>query len=232
MPEALAVNVESLIASAPWLALGAVFLGGLLTASNPCVLAMIPLSMAYVGGAEGATNWKRSLGFSLCMVVGLSLTFAALGVLASLLGGAVGGSTRVWGVVVALICLAMGLHLMDVLTIPIPPVAKVEPKARGALGAFLLGVLFGFVSTPCAGPILVVLLAYLATQGASPLYGGGLLLSYALGHSALIILAGTSMGVARGLLASERLAEWTGVLKKVAGGVITALGVYFAVGAI
>ena len=232
MHEALAANVESLIASAPWVALGAVFLGGLLTASNPCVLAMIPLSVAYVGGAEGATNWKRSLGFSLCMVLGLSLTFAVLGVLASLLGGAVGGSKQVWSWVVAVVCIVMGLHLMEVLTIPIPAVVKVEPKARGALGAFLLGVLFGFVSTPCAGPILVVLLAYLATQGASPLFGGALLLSYALGHSALIIVAGTSMGAARGLLASERFGKWSGRLKKVAGGVIIAVGIYFVLQAI
>ncbi len=232
MHEALADNVQSLIGSAPWLAFGAVFVGGLLTASNPCVLAMIPLSVAYVGGTEGATNWKRSLGFAFCMVLGLSLTFAILGVLASLLGGAVGGSTQIWNWVVAGVCITMGLHLMEVLTVPIPAVAKVQPSTRGALGAFLLGILFGFVSTPCAGPILVVLLAYLATQGASPIFGGGLLLTYALGHSALIIVAGTSMGIARGLLSSERFAHWTGILKKVAGAVIIIVGIYFVIQAI
>ena len=99
-------------------------------------------------------------------------------------------------------------------------------------GALLLGVLFGFVSTPCAGPILIVLLAYLATQGASPLYGGGLLVTYALGHSMLIIIAGTSMGAARGLMASERFTKWGGILKKVAGGVIVVLGVYFVLQAL
>jgi len=230
--EALAANVESLLASAPWLALGLVFLGGLLTAANPCVLAMIPLSVAYVGGTEGATNWKRSLGFSLCMVLGLSLTFAALGVIAGLVGSAVGGGRQLWNAIIAVVCLVMGLHLMEVVTVPIPAAARFEPKARGAVGAFLLGVLFGFVSTPCAGPILLVLLAYLATQDASPLYGGLLLLSYALGHSALIIVVGTSMGVARGLLSSDRLARWTGGLKKLAGAVVVALGVYFLLQAI
>jgi cytochrome c biogenesis protein CcdA len=230
--EALAENVQSLIGSAPWLAFGAVFVGGLLTASNPCVLAMIPLSVAYVGGTEGATNWKRSLGFSLCMVLGLSLTFAALGVVAGLLGGSLGGNKQLWTWIVAAVCVVMGLHLMEVLTVPIPPVTTVQPGTRGALGALLLGVLFGFVSTPCAGPILIVLLAYLATQGASPLYGGGLLLAYALGHSALIIVAGTSMGVARGLLSSDRFGKWTGTLKKVAGAVIIAVGIYFVIQAV
>lgn len=226
--ETLAANVQGLIEQSPWLAFAAVLLGGVLTACNPCVLAMIPLSVAYVAGAEGATNWKRSLGFSLCMVVGLSVTFAALGVLASLLGGAVGGSKQTWNWVVAAVCIVMGLHFMEVLTVPIPKMANVQPTTRGALGALLLGVLFGLVSTPCAGPILVVLLAYLATRGASPLYGGSLLFTYALGHSALILLAGTSMGLARGLLASDRFNRGVAVSKKVAGAVIILVGLYFA----
>jgi len=228
----LAAHIEAVIHQAPWLAFGAVFLGGLLTACNPCVLAMIPLGVAYVGGAEGASDWKRALGFSFCMVLGLSVVFAVLGVLASLLGTAVGGSSRLWSLLVAGVCLVMGLHLMEVLNFPIPAVTRVQPGARGALGAFLLGALFGFVSTPCAGPILVVLLAYLGTHGASPLYGGGLLLTYALGHSALILVAGTSMGIARGLMTSARFHKAVAITKKVAGAVIIAVGVYFVLQAV
>ncbi|MGQ9730280.1 MAG: cytochrome c biogenesis CcdA family protein, partial [Candidatus Zipacnadales bacterium] len=153
-------------------------------------------------------------------------------VLASLLGGAVGSNRAYWTWAVAIVCLLMGLHLMEVLNIPLPAVTKVQPGTRGALGALLLGVLFGFVSTPCAGPILIVLLASLATQGVSPVYGGGLLLTYALGHSMLIIVAGTSMGLARGILASERFAKSAAVLKKVAGGVIVMLGVHFTLQAL
>jgi cytochrome c-type biogenesis protein len=230
--ESFAESVQQVIHSNPWLGIGVVFVGGLLTASNPCVLAVIPLSIAYVGGVEGATNWKRSLGFSLCMALGLSATFAVLGVLASLLGGAVGGDKRIWNIIVAAVCLVMGLHLMEVVNFPVPAVARAQPTTRGALGALILGVLFGLVATPCAGPILVVLLAYLTTQGASPVYGGALLLTYGMGHCALIIVAGTSMGAARGLLESRRFAKWTAACKKVAGGIIVAVGIYFLLGAI
>ncbi|MGD8239069.1 MAG: cytochrome c biogenesis protein CcdA [Armatimonadota bacterium] len=230
--ESLAETIQETVQASPWLAIGIVFVGGLLTASNPCVIAVIPLSIAYVGGVAGATNWKRSLGFSLCMALGLSATFAVLGVVASLVGGAVGGSRRIWNLVIGGVCLVMGLHLMEVLKFQIPRIANVQPAARGALGALLLGVLFGLVSTPCAGPILVVLLAYLGTQGASPLYGGALLLAYGMGHCALIIVAGTSMGVARGLLESRRFARWVGVCKKLAGAIIVAVGVYFVLQAV
>jgi cytochrome c-type biogenesis protein len=225
--ESFAQTVQEAIQANPWVGIGVVFVGGLLTASNPCVLAVIPLSIAYVGGVEGATNWRRSLGFSLCMALGLSATFAVLGVLASLLGGAVGGSRRMWSMIIAAVCLLMGLHLMGVVNVPVPAVGRVQPATRGALGALLLGVLFGLVATPCAGPILLVLLAYLSTQGASPVYGGALLLAYGLGHSALIIVAGTSMGAARGLLESTRFTRWTAACKKVAGAIIVAIGVYF-----
>ncbi len=227
MGESLAGNVEGLIAHSPLVALAVVWLGGVLTAANPCVLAMIPLSIAYCGGTDGATNWKRSLLYALLMVAGLSLTFAVLGVLAGIVGGAVGGGTRMWSWVIAVVCVVMGLHLMEVVTIPIPAVTRFQPETRGAAGAFMLGILFGFVSTPCAGPILLVLLAYVATAGANPLYGGALLLSYALGHSALIIVAGTSAGLARGLLSSERFAASATIARKIAGGIIVALGIWF-----
>lgn len=50
MIDTLLSNVDQYIHGNPWLALVGVFLGGLLTASNPCVLAMIPLMIGFVAG--------------------------------------------------------------------------------------------------------------------------------------------------------------------------------------
>lgn len=213
----------------PWLAIAAVFLGGLLTASNPCVLAMIPLTMSFVaGGKPGEGGLLRAAGFSGLFVLGLSITFTALGMVAALAGTIYGDVSSVWSWVVAAVCLVMGLHLMGVLRFTIPTFLNVQPKTRGALGALLLGLLFGLVSTPCAAPILVVLLTYLAGSGASVAYGGFLLLVYALGHSALILVAGTSMGAAKKLIESKRMTKATDVVRRVAGGVIVLVGAYFA----
>ena len=83
-------------------------------------------------------------------------------------------------------------------------------------------------SAPCAAPILVVLLTYLAGSGSSVVYGGLLLLVYALGHSVLILIAGTSMGAARKLIESKKMTSTLAWLRRGAGLVIVLVGVYFA----
>ena len=212
----------------PWLALLAVFVGGVLTAASPCVLAMIPLMMGYVAGQEAEPRGlRRSLTFSLLFIAGLSMTFMALGMTAALAGQLYGDVSVFWNWVVVVVCLAMGLHLMGLVHVPIPNVIRTQPKLRGALGALVLGLLFGFVSAPCAAPILVVILTYLAGADASPLWGGLLLLAYGLGHSVLILVAGTSMGAAQALIASKGFVGTTEWLRRGAGVVIVLVGVYF-----
>jgi len=213
----------------PWLAVVAVFVGGVLTASNPCVLAMIPLMMSFVAGRkDDRTGPLRALAYSLVFVLGLALTFTAMGVFAALAGRVYGDVSGVWKWVVAGVCLVMGLHLMGVLNFTIPTPIKTPPRVRGFIGAFLLGLLFGIVSAPCAAPILIVILTYLAGSGASVLYGALLLLVYAIGHSVLIIAAGTSIGAARKLIESKRVTKATELMRRAAGGAIVLVGVYFA----
>jgi cytochrome c biogenesis protein CcdA len=222
-------NAGQYVHTNAWLALAAVFVGGMLTASNPCVLAMIPLMMSFVAGSKTTkSSVPRAFLFSFLFVLGLAVTFTALGMIAALAGKMYGDVGAVWNWLVAAVCLLMGLHLMEVLNVPIPSLGgRVQPKTRGMLGAFFLGLLFGLVSAPCAGPILIVLLTYLAGAGASVTWGGTLLLVYALGHSVLILVAGTSMGAARVLIESRRTATVLLGLRRSAGLVIIAVGIYF-----
>jgi cytochrome c-type biogenesis protein len=227
--EALLANVGEYVHTSPWLALVAVFLGGVLTASNPCVLATIPLMMSFVAGRKegGATLW-RSFGYSLTFVLGLDAMFAGMGVAAALAGSLYGDISGVWKWVVAVVCVVMGLHLMDLIRVPIPGLTRFQPKVGGFVGALLLGLLFGLVSAPCAGPILIVLLTYLAGSSASVAWGALLLLVYGLGHSLLVIVAGTSVGVAQRILSSRGLGVATTWLRRSAGLVIVGVGLFFA----
>lgn len=230
MLDRFVANANQYIHASPWLALGAVFVGGILTASNPCVLAMIPLMMSFVAGRkEDELGVGRAFLSSLVFVLGLAVTFTVLGMIAALAGKLYGDVSAVWNWIVAAVCAVMGLHLMGVLTVPIPSLGgKLQPKTRGLFGAFVLGLLFGVVSAPCAAPILVVLLTYLAGSGASVTWGGTLLLVYALGHSVLILIAGTSMGAARQLIENQKATRALELLRRGAGAAIVLVGFYFA----
>ena len=75
-------------------------------------------------------------------------------------------------------------------------------------------------------PILVVVLSYVASKG-NVVYGGILLFTYALGHSVLILVAGSSMGLAETLVNSKGLKKASEVLKKASGVLILLVAVYF-----
>ena len=230
MLDGLLENAGQYIQTNPWLGIVAVFVGGMLTASNPCVLAMIPLTMSFVAGQKDqqAGPW-RAFFFSLVFVLGLAVTFTVLGMVAALAGSMYGEVSGVWTWIVAAVCMVMGLHMLGVLNFTIPMPFSVQPKTRGVVGALLMGLLFGVVSAPCAAPILVVLLTYLAGSGASVTYGAFLLLVYALGHSALILVAGTSMGLARKLIESKGVTRATDIMRRAAGVVIIGVGVFFII---
>ncbi|MBI5017883.1 MAG: cytochrome c biogenesis protein CcdA [Deltaproteobacteria bacterium] len=226
MIQGLLDNAETLVTTNPWLAFVAVFVGGALTASNPCVLAMIPLVIGFVGGYDGISGWRKSFRFSLIFVFGLAVSFTIMGVIAITLGRLFGDVGSFWPWIIAVVCLAMAAHLWDLWTFSMPErLTRYRPRHAGALGAVTLGMLFGLVSAPCAAPILVVVLTYIASKGNLP-YGLALLWTYAVGHCVLIVVAGTSMGVAKHLIASKGLGRANLVFKRAAGVLIALVGVY------
>jgi len=224
--ESILGDINGIIQTSPWLAPLAVFFGGALTASNPCVLAMIPLMMAFVGAYQGTSGARKAFSFSLLFVVGLTITFTLLGLVAAVMGRLLGDVGRFWPYLVAAVCFIMGLHLMGIWNFDLPLPQAWKPKQAGPWGAFLLGLLFGVVSTPCATPILAVLLVYIASKG-NLAYGGLLLFLYALGHCALILIAGTSMGLAKRLIESRGLNTSLAYLRKGSGVLIILIGFYF-----
>lgn len=219
-------NAEQIIQTNPWLAFLVVFIGGLLTASNPCVLAMIPLMIGFIGGTKEIVGFRKAFIFSTLFVIGLSITFGIMGIIAATTGSLLGDVGNFWRYIVVAVCFIMGIHLLEIIKIPIPSLQIKHNKLTGVIGALLMGMLFGVVSTPCAVPILAVILVLIAAEG-NMIYGLGLLFSYALGHCVLIVVAGTSIGAAKNLLESKRFQRVGFYLRKVAAVLIILVGVYF-----
>jgi len=224
--EALLQNIQSIVQNQHGLAFIAVFAGGLISASSPCVLAAIPLIIGYVGGySEG--NKKKAALFSLVFVLGLSITFTLLGAAASVMGQFLGFMGKWLYLGLALIAVLMGLQLMGIISIPMPFQKTRAVKTKGLFGAFLLGLLTGTVSSPCATPVLAVILAYVSTQG-DIIYGGSLLFVYALGHCALIFIAGLSIGLTESLVSSKGIKNFSMYSKRFSGVLLTLAGIYIA----
>jgi len=93
------------------------------------------------------------------------------------------------------------------------------------LGAFFLGLIFGIVSSPCATPILALILTFVATKGEIA-YGTSLLFVYALGHCALIFLSGTATGFAESFTKSKGISNLTTWAKRIGGSIVALVGVY------
>jgi cytochrome c-type biogenesis protein len=208
----------------PILGYGAAYVGGVIATASPCILASIPLVIGFVGGyAEGRK--KQAFFYSLTFVVGLALVMSVLGAMAALMGTMFGQVGTYWYFVVAVILMVMGLQLSGMINLKLGGVSqKFLPQRTGLIGALILGALFGLVLSPCASPVLAVILTLAAVKG-EVAYGSTLLFAYALGQGTLIILAGTFTGVIESFLQSKG-AKFGTIMQRVAGVLIFLVGAY------
>jgi cytochrome c-type biogenesis protein len=211
---------QSAATAPPVVMLLLVFLGGVVSSASPCVLAAVPLVIATVGG--GATSRGRALTLSLAFVAGLALCFTALGAAAALTGSLIGDVSWLWKAVLAVVLIVMGLHLTGLVTLPLPQLDGRRLRGAGLAGAFGLGALTGTLSSPCATPILVVVLSLVAFER-KVLWGTTLLAAYSLGHVVLLLAAGTASGFAAAYLGS-RAAVWVNRVHQVFGVILAAVG--------
>ena len=202
-----------------------VFLGGVVTSLGPCNVATIPLIVGYVGGSHDLSR-RRAFVLSSTFALGLAITFMLLGVVAALVGGLIGGTSRVWFYVVAAVCVVIGLQMLGVIRLSTPMWfggLRERVGLRGVPGALALGLVSGLVASQCATPVLAAILTYVMAEGAL-LYGALLLLVYALGRGVPVVLAGTFTGAVKRLQAAGR---WSGAIERASGVIMIAVGLYF-----
>jgi len=220
-------TLGSIVQNHGWVAFPACFLAGVISSASPCVLAMIPLVIGFVSGySEGSP--KKAIQYSLVFTLGLTITFTILGVIAGALGRLFGDVGGFWKYVLPPVAIILGLFLLGVFKFNVGISQRFMPKRKALLGAFLMGLFFGIVASPCATPVLAVILTFAATQKRIA-YSGGLLLAYALGHWILVLGAGISAGFAQRVLASKGIANFSNYSKKVGGLLLIGAGVYLIV---
>lgn len=224
MIDAWLETLSSLITQSMWLAPLLALLAGVLTSVTPCALSSVPLVIGYVGGT-GGSDTKRAFRLSLTFAAGMAVTFTALGTIASMLGKLMGTSSTWWYLVLGVLMVLMALQTFELYNF-IPSTYLISKSTRkGYIGAFVAGILGGVFSSPCATPVLVVLLGLVARSG-NVLWGILLLLLYSIGHSVLVLIAGTSIGFVKKLTASEKYGTFSKWLKYLMGTAILLIGFY------
>jgi thiol:disulfide interchange protein DsbD len=209
-------------------ALAVVFAAGVLTSFTPCVYPMIPVTVTYIGSASAGSQ-RRAVGLSLVYVLGLALIYSALGLVTALLGRQFGNFTRTPGIYggVALVIALFGAAMLGWIRVPVPGLfgrVQVQGARRGGYaGALLVGLASGFVAAPCTAPVLGLLLLYVA-RTREVLWGGLLLLVFALGLGLLLLV----LGIFSGLLASlPRAGRWMERVKLAFGAGMLLVAAYF-----
>ena len=172
-----------------------IFFFGFLTSLTPCVYPLIPITLAVLGGDRKRSHWKSFL-ISLFYVLGIAITYALLGLVAAQTGQLFGSfiSHPIVVVIVSLILFIMGLSLLGFFEIQTPAFIRNcvtdYQIGKNYFGVFVSGLLAGVIASPCVGPVLVGILAYIAHHQNS-LLGFTLLFTFAMGFGSLFILLGT-----------------------------------------
>lgn len=175
---------------------------GVLLAFTPCILPMIPILSAIILGQKGIKT-SKSFGLSLTYVLGMALTYTALGVLVSLLGYNFQAQLQGPGFLIGLAALfvILSLGLLGVFnTKLLAPISKVFNKASMSLNSkvkggsyisvFFMGIIATLIVSPCVTPPLVGVLAYISQSG-NLLLGGSALFSLGLGMGVPLLVVGT-----------------------------------------
>jgi cytochrome c-type biogenesis protein len=205
----------------------AAYLAGVLVSFTPCIYPVIPITAAVIGGQRDISG-ARGFVLSLFFVLGLALTYTALGVFAALTGklfGTIQTSPLTLGVLGGLFIL-MGLAMLDVFQLSLEryaPRGLTGGNRKGIFGSFMIGVTSGFILGPCTAPVLAVILGVVAARQ-SVFFGGSLLFVFSLGVGSLLVLVGTFAGI---LASLPKSGAWMTGVKKLSGIVMLAAGAYF-----
>jgi cytochrome c-type biogenesis protein len=225
--ERLLGRLSRAVAGTPLIALSAALVWGVLSVLlSPCHLSSIPLIVGFID-KQGRATPRRACAIASLFAVGILITIAAVGA-ATAAAGRMAGDLGPWAsYAVAALFLVVGLHLLGVVPLPWSGPGQVGTRRRGLLAAFLLGLAFGVAIGPCTFAYMAPLLGVVFRLGAArAAYGALLLLVYGVGHCAVIVVAGTSMGLVQRYLAWSQQSRGPAVVKAACGALVCLGGLY------
>jgi cytochrome c-type biogenesis protein len=162
------------------------FLEGFVSFISPCMLPMLPIYISYFAG--GGEKKQKTVLRSAAFVLGFTVTFTALGLLAGTLGSFLMQYQTVLNIACGIIVVVFGLSYLEVIKIPFFSGMSTGKQVTSLFSAFLFGIIYSVSLTPCVGAFLGSALALAASSGGA-VKGTLLLLLYSLGLGIPFILS-------------------------------------------
>jgi cytochrome c-type biogenesis protein len=210
-----------------WLAVLSAFAWGILSILlSPCHLSSIPLIVGFLS-SQGKITLRRTFNLSLVFALGILVSIAIIGGI-TLAMGRLMGDIGSWGnYLVALVFFAVGLYMLDIIKLPWDGAKLSGTRFKGLPAALVLGIIFGIGLGPCTfafmAPVLGVVFSVSSTD---MLLAVSLLAAFALGHCAVIVLAGTLLEKVQMYLNWTENSKTTKYVKRICGVLVILGGVY------
>lgn len=206
------------------------FLEGIITFISPCLLPMLPIYISYfAGGGERTT--KKTVTNAIGFVLGFSLVFIAMGVLAGTVGSFLTKYQTVVNIVSGVIVIIFGLNFLGVLQLRVFNGShgnnKFNPENMGFFSAALFGIIFSIGWTPCVGTFLGSALM-LASQQGSVLKGTLMLVAYSVGLGIPFLFSAVLIDKLK--TAFDFIKKHYRIINLVSGGLLVGIGVLMATG--
>jgi cytochrome c-type biogenesis protein len=219
-------HLSTALEGAPIASLGAaLLLGAASVVISPCHLAGVPLVVGVVQAHRAPHRSARTV--ALLFGLGVLLSFGVVGSLTVAAGRIAGDLGRFGNLLGATVFIAFGLQLLEVVELPWFRSLMTRVEGRTAKPT-LVGFLFGASLGPCTfsfmAPALGVAVSISRTQ---PLRAAGLLLAFAVAHTAVVTAAGVFGGATERFLDSRGATRAVAILRKGTGVMLILGGLYF-----
>ena len=132
---------------------------------SPCVLPLVPIYISYFTGQESKKH--KAIINSLAFVIGFSIVFIILAVLANKFGTVIVGLTKYIMIAFGIIIVILGLNYMNILKFNLFNKFKkfqINVKNLNFIKSLIFGILFSISMTPCVGTFLTSALLLIATE--------------------------------------------------------------------
>lgn len=159
------------------------FLEGFASFISPCILPLVPVYVSYFMGSPGENKTSKTLINSIFFVLGSSIIFILLAVLASTFGIWVAENIKIIKTTFAILLVFLGLDYIGIIRIKWPIInskSSFDAKDLNILKSFIFGIFFSISHTPCTGAFLASAILLIVKEQ-SIAKGISLMMLYALG---------------------------------------------------